>query len=158
MSAPVLLAIVLNMQTALQAISVGSGYFNTVKPTSVVLDDVELLTIPSTETPYFIVGHLVEPVARNFETTKPTGILEKWRVTVDARIDAPGTGTARKLTALTQLEADVEKALCVDLQRGGLAQYTYTGQATCYTNFAQQNIAMLRIPVEILLRREYGVP
>lgn len=158
MSVPVILSIVLNMQTALQAITASAGYFNTIKPTSVVLDAVALMSVSPTELPYIVLGHRVEPIERSFATSRPVAIQDRWRITLEARIDQPGTGSARKLTVLSQLEADIEKALTVDPQRGGLALYTYVQQGTRYTGLPDQDMTYLEIPVEVLLQRAYGQP
>src|SRR4051812_36651351 len=119
MSTPVVLAIVLNMQTSLQAISKAGGYFNDVKATSVVLDPEPLINAAATEVPKMVVGHRVEPIERNFRGSKPVSIQDRFRIVIEAVLDVSGgTDTARKLTAIAELVADVEQALCVDLQRG----------------------------------------
>lgn len=161
MSMPVLLSIVLNMQAALQAISTAAGYFNDIKPTSVVLDAQALAPVSPTEVPFIVLGHMVEPVNREWGRSR-SGVLgaiqDRWRIVLEARVDAPGLGTARKLTALTNFEADVEKALTLDLQRGGLALYTYVMQGTRFTGLANDPMSYLQIPVEILLDRPYAQP
>lgn len=159
MSVPVLLAVALNMQAALQQIARASGYFTDVKATSVVLNPVMLQAVPVTETPWVNVGHLIAPVPpRNFATTRPTAILDRWRFTLEAAIDAPGTDNASKLTAMANFAADVEVALCVDLQRGGLCQYTYVLQETQYPGSPEQTRVYVEIPVEVTLRRNFGQP
>lgn len=161
MSTPVLLSVVLSLQTALQAISTASGYFNDLKASSVVLDATPLSAIPPTEVPFLVIGHLVAPVERDWHRSRSGAlgaIQDRWKITLEAVIDAPGMGTARKLTALTNFEADVEKAVTVDLQRGGLALYTYVMQGTRYTGLANQNRCYIEIPIDVLLSRPYAQP
>jgi hypothetical protein len=164
-SVPVLLQIVLNMQLALQAISTANGYFNDIKPTSVAIDPVALMTVPVTEVPYLVVGHLVEPIARSFQTSRPVAIRDTYRITIEARVDAPGFDTARKLTAIYQFAADVEKALLADLNGPGsgltrnfLAMDTRVQIPVPHVGLANENVCYVEIPVEILMQRQYGQP
>jgi hypothetical protein len=162
MSIPVILSVVASMQTALQAIATASGYYNDVKPTSVVLDaPTSLSAVSPTEVPYFVLGHLVDPVNRDWHRSRGGtlgAIQDRWRITVEARVDANGTTTSRKRTALAQLEADIEKALTVDLFRGGLAEYTFVMQATGSMGLGNQNITYLSVPVDVLISRPYAQP
>lgn len=163
MSVPVILAIVTSLQSALQGISTGRGDFYDVQSSSVVLDAVPLATIPPTQVPFLVVGHRVEPMDRDFGRsgrggTRLGSIVDRWRITVEARVDAPGIDTARKMTALRNLEADIEKAVLVDSRRGGLALMTYPMQGLVYTGLANQNMCFLEVPLEVLVQRNLGEP
>lgn len=158
MSAPVLLSIVLNMQAAIQAIAVSGGYFYDVKATSVILNPKPLAAVPTTEVPFLIVGHRVDAVLRNFTGSRPVSIQDRWRVVIEGRIDAPADDTASKLTAFSNFTADLEKALLVDPQRGGLALYTYVQQPIPYMGDDSQSQLYFEQPVEVLLQRAYGSP
>lgn len=163
MSVPVILAIVTSLQTALQGIATGAGYFYDVQASSVVLDAVPLNTVPATQVPFLVVGHKVDPMQREYGRSSRGGsrfgaIEDRWRITIEARVDAPGIDTARKMTALRELEADIEKAVLVDARRGGLALFTYPMQGTVYTGLANQNMCFLEVPLEVLLARNLGEP
>jgi hypothetical protein len=114
--------------------------------------------VPATETPFLVIGHRVEPVSRDFKGSRPTAIQERWRFVLEAALDAPGSDTARKLTASAQFAADVEVACVQDPQRGALALYTYVMQPTTYTGLANQNRLYVEVPIEVLVQRQYGVP
>lgn len=157
MSTPVLLAIVLNLQTALQGIAQAAGYFNTVKATSVVLDPVALLTVPATEVPFIVVGHHQVAVSRTW-TSRPNAFQDVTRFTLQTRFDAPGTDVARKVTAYTQWIADIEVAVAADITRGGVALDTKVEQAQPYFGLPNENICYAEIPIEIRWQRLYGKP
>lgn len=152
------------MQTALQGISVAGGYFYDVLSSSVVIDASRSLnTIAATEIPYIVVGHRVEPMHREYGRSGRGGsrfgaIEDRWRITIEARVDANGLDTFKKMTALAQLEADIEKALVVDPRRGGLALFTYPMPASRFTGLANQNMCFLEFPAEVLLARNLGEP
>lgn len=162
MSTPVLLAIVLNMQTALQGISTAAGYFNTVKLTSVVLDPIALTMESPTELPFVVIGHLIEPVDQVFTSRGGIGgrsaMLLTDRIILEAALDAPGTSTARKLTAIAQFAADVEVALVKDVSRGGWAMDTRVKQFTSFVGLPAQSRCFVQVPIEIKYGRQYGQP
>lgn len=163
MSVPVILAIVTSIQTALQGITTAGGYFYDIQPSSVVLDARALNTIPATEIPFLVVGHRVEPMHREYGRSGRGGgrfgaIEDRWRITIEARVDANGLDTFKKMTALAELEADIEKALVVDPRRGGLALFTYPMPANRFTGLANQNMCFLEFPAEVLLARNLGEP
>jgi hypothetical protein len=157
-SVPVVLAIALDMQTALRSIAVGSGYHYTVKSGSVVLDPEDLGAVQATEVPYIIVGDY-EPGARDFAGSRPVAIKDTFTFTLSFRVDAAGTDRARKATAAWNLYADIETVLAKDPQRGGLALYTYVQQPEIYIGGGPaMNSAYGEVPVEIRLQRAYGTP
>ncbi len=154
---PVLLAIVVNLQAALQAITAPT-YFNTVKPTSVVLDPVALDVVSTTELPFLVVGHRIEVIGPRLYTSRPVSIKIRRRIVIEAVLDAPGTDFAHKLTAIQQLVADVETALTVDVTRGGLALDTRVEDETLYVGLATQSRCYVEIPVEVTFGRKHGQP
>ena len=165
-SMPIVLALCFSLQAALQRISTAGGYFYDVKPSSVVLDAQNLTGVNLTDVPFLVVGHQVEPVTRDFNSSRPVAVKDRWRFMLAGRVDAPGFDTSVKQTALSQFEADIEKALTVDPQRldlntltGGVCQqalYTYVGQGTRYMGEPDQAMCFLEMPVEVLLQRTYG--
>jgi hypothetical protein len=154
---PVLLAIVLNLQAALQAITAPT-YFNTVKATSVVLDPVALDVVSTTELLFLVVGHRIEVIGPRLFTSRPVSIKIQRRIVIEAVLDAPGTDFAHKLTAIQQLVADVETALTVDVTRGGFALDTRVEDETPYVGLANQSRCYVEIPVDVTFGRKYGQP
>lgn len=162
MSTPVLLAVILHMQASLQGIRTAAGYRTDVRPSCVVIDPVDLVT--AAETPFVVLGHRIEPQGRTFGRSRPNGIQDIWRVVLEARVDAPGSDTARKLTAAANFVADVEQALVDDfghgagwgITRGGLVLDTRVAQETQYLSPGNQHAVYLEIPVEVRIQRAYG--
>lgn len=160
---PVILTIIDSMQTALRSISKSAGYFNDVARGSVVKDPVVAETIPDTSVPFLICGHRCDPVSREFTGSRPSSVLDHWRITIEGRIDVPEVGDEfenadRKVKALAEIEADIEVALTRDVTRGGYAKYTYVLQATKFITLPGNIVCLFEQPVEILLQRTYGTP
>lgn len=158
MSVPIILSVLLNLQATLQGISAASGYFNTIKASSVVLDPVELQTVPSSEVPYIVLAS--EVAGQNqYTTSKPTAIRNEFTVPLHARIDVPGSPDGLKLrTAAWQFYADVETALAKDPFRSATVMFTYVEWPTFHFGLANQNQVYIEIPVRFLLQRTYGKP
>lgn len=159
MSTPAIHQIVLSMQTALRAIQQSSGYNYSILSTSVLVDPSNIVTAPLTETPVMVLGHRIEPVDRDFKGTKPTSVQDRWRITIEAIVDVENDldDNSKKMAARFRLAQDVEKALTQDLQRGGLALYTYVMQDSAYPDVDSQNRFYMEIPVEVLMQRTYGI-
>lgn len=156
MSTPVALAILLSLQSALQGISIAGGYTFDVKASSVDLDPRDLTAVPLTETPFFVLAD--GKLRTEGGTSRPVSVKSYIDVTLFARVDAT-TDKDAKTTAAWQLYADIEKALLVDPQRGGLALFTYPdyeNQTAFYYGPPSQTFALLEIPVRVSLQRVYG--
>lgn len=164
MSVPTILAIVLNLQSTLQGINGASGgYHYTVRASSVTLDPVALATKSSTETPFFVAGHRIEPVERTYHgISRVPVVVETWNIVVEARVDAPGTDMARKVTAVQNLCADVEKAIASapwsHAAGAGGSQRTLVQQHTAYYGLADQSMCYVEIPVHVQFQRSFGAP
>jgi hypothetical protein len=154
---PTVLAIILNVQAALQAIAAADGYNTTVRASSVVIDPIDLATVNATDVPFLVVGDYT-PGERDFATSRPVAIKDRFTLTLAFRIDALGTDRARKETAAWQLVADIETALAKDPQRGQKALYTYVQQPEIYPGPPTTNQVYGEVPVEITLQRAYGQP
>lgn len=158
MTVPIGLAVVLNLQAALQGIARSAGYFNDVKATSVVLDPQALDAMPTTEMPFIVLDVEENGTTVYSGISKPNAIQNHWTIPLLARVDAEGGDTSQKRRAAWQFHADVEKALTVDLQRGGLAQYTYLNWPQFYFGLPSEIEVYVKIPIEIHLQRSYGNP
>jgi hypothetical protein len=153
----VVLAILLDMQTAMRAITTSDGYFYTVKETSVVLDPEPLELVPATELPYVVFGDMTSN-GRSFATSRPVAIKDDFTVDLWFRVDVPmGANKARKLTAGWNFAADMEVALTRDPQRGERALYTYVEQPTIHAGVPASNQVYGQVPVRVTLQRAYGV-
>jgi hypothetical protein len=159
MSTPVVLAVLSSIQTAIQGISVGSGYNYTLKATSVVLDPEQLELTPATERPFIVCG-VVIPGTRKYVTAgNPPAFGDEFTVLVSFVIDvAGGTDKTRKVTAGWKLLQDLEVAIAKDPQRGGVAQWTEADQPTLYPGSGQQNSVYGELPVRVRLVRQFGHP
>ena len=145
------------IQVKLRAINGNPTYFNTVKSTSVVLDPaVNLLTLPPTECPYFI----IEPTPEGSKFYMPSMKLKHtFQVAITARQDAPGgTSTSRKMETWEQLVADIEVALTQDITLGGIAVDVRLGEATPGFDLGAPVTVVVVQPLTVLLIREYGKP
>lgn len=162
MSVPTLLAIVLNMQAALQGISRAGGYHYDVKADSVLTRPTNLQTVAIPDVPVMVLGHDLQAVQpRGFGRSRSGtlgAISDRWRITIVARVDAISDDAEGCITAFADLASDLEVSLTRDLQRGGLASYTYVMQPIPHFGLMAQSQVYLEQPVEVLLDRPYGQP
>ena len=146
------------IQTKLRAIVAGALYFNTVKSTSVVLEgNANLMTMPHTEDPYFI----VEPTPEGSRFYMPAMRMKNnFQVSITARNHAPGgTGLSRKMETWEQLLADIEVALTRDITLGGLVIDVRLLEPTPGYDLNQQSpMVMVVQPLICTLIRTYGSP
>lgn len=157
MSTPVALAILQSLQAALQAVAIAGGYNFDVKASSVVLDPQDLTAVASTETPFFVLAD--GKLRTEGGTSRPVAVKSYIDVSLCARVDAASADKDAKTIAAWTLYADIEKALLVDPQRGGLALYTYPdyeNQTAFYYGLPAQTFVLLEIPVRVALQRAYG--
>lgn len=163
MSTPTLLAIVLNLQLTLQSISIANGYNVDVKASSVVLDvPGDVLALPTTEVPFFVVGHRIEPLQRSISGSRPNTVDDWWRIVIEVMLDASANDTASKTTALIQMEGDIEKAVAAAawIHAGGAtgARDALVQQASRYMGFSNQSRCFLEQPIDVKFNRTYGQP
>jgi hypothetical protein len=120
MSEPLDYQLVLNIQTALKAIAVSSGYYSTVSSVAVKMDAdqaVEDLERPDLPTPFIILDVRPETV----EYMPAMQMRQEWPIVVHWVADCDPTDDASRVQSFFQGCADVEKALAQDVTRGGLA-------------------------------------
>lgn len=145
------------IQTKLRAISGQPTYNFQVKSTSVVLDpSVNILTVPPTELPYFI----VEPTPDGSKFYMPAMRLKhQFQVAVTARIDAESAvGTARKTEAWEKLIHDIEVALTRDITLGGVAVDVRLQEATPGFDLGAVSTIIVVQPLIVTMIRTYGEP
>lgn len=145
------------IQVKLRAINGNPTYFFIVKSTSVVLDPaVNILTLPPTEMPYFI----VEPTPLGSKFYMPAMKLRhEFQVVITARHDAPGgTSTSRKMETWEQLIADIEVAMTRDITLGGVAVDTRLLEATPGFDLGDKPTIIVIQPLVVKIIREYGKP
>lgn len=161
---PNILAIVLGLQAVFQGISISGGYNYDIKASSVVLDPVNLATIATTELPFLTFGEGADGIDRSYKTTQPVEIREKRRIWLCGRVDATNSDTAARWTALSMLEQDIEAALSKQLSAagplygGGTAMFVEAQTPTYYPGLPNQLQAYLRLPLDVLYRRNFGAP
>ena len=150
------LSIQQSLATAIRAMTVAGGYTYNVQATSVMLDPVNLETLSPAMLPAFYV-HIDSPGERGF--LSPMRVKDRLNFTVVARADATGLAFDRKHTTFAALVADLEKALTVDITRGGLATDTKLGQPEApLMQLGNGNIVVVVQPVSVLTYRVYGQP
>lgn len=145
------------LQTKLRAINGAPNYHSTVKSASVVLDPaVNILTVPPTECPFFI----VEPTPEGSKFYMPSMRLKhQFQVAITARMDAEtGLGTSLKTVAWERLLADIEVALTQDITLGGLAVDVRLLEATPGFDLGAVTTIVVVQPVLCTLIRSYGLP
>ena len=156
---PVVLAVLLDLQAALQSITRANGCFYDVKPTSVSLDPIALQSVPVPDVPAFVI-ELPPSGEITYQTSRPTAVKNDFTIQVHARVDAPGQATdrTRKTIAALRLVADIERRLAVDPQRSNVALYTYVAWPEIFFGEPSQSEIYLTVPVRVLLQRTYGEP
>jgi hypothetical protein len=120
MSEPLDYQLVLNLQAALRAIAVASGYYATVASVAVKLDAdqaVEDLERPDLPVPFIILDIRPETV----EYLPAMEIRQEWPIVVHWVADCDPTDDASRVKTFMRGCADVEKAIAQDVTRGGLA-------------------------------------
>lgn len=142
--------------TALRAINGEPTYFFRVKSTSVVTDPgmgQNILTLPPTETPYFI----VEPLPSGSKFYMPSmRVRHDFQVAITARADAPDRSL--KMQTWERLIADIEVALTRDITLGGIAVDARCEESTPGFDLSQSPSVFVIQPVTINLIRTYGSP
>jgi hypothetical protein len=158
MSAPRDLALIQSIQSALAAIRRADGYTWDVSADRVVLDPVNLFggVGDCVRSPFFQVE--AEPEgAREFLPAMQ--LRDVVVASVMGRIDATGSHPDRRAVLGHQLAAEIERALCVDITRGGLASDTRLRKPSI---FQAQSVTDQTVVVVVLVDmptfRTYGAP
>lgn len=155
MMEPLRLRLLHSLATALRGIRQADGYYYTVKPESVMLDPVNILTVAATALPVF----LVEPSTEGVRTYQPANRLEyAFFASITARVEADSLGASRKTEAWERLLADIERALTRDITREGLAIDTRLGEPTPLSTIGPDSMVLVLQPVELRHVRVYGEP
>lgn len=148
--------VVRNLQSALQAITVAGGYHFTVAATAVKLDPnhaVESLVAPDGPRPFVLLEIMADrweyAPARQLELTLP--------VTIHWVSDSVPTTDESRLQTYLRGCADVERAIAVDITRGGLAMDTRVVKRTFDTMVDGAQVWGL-IEVLMEIHRTYGQP
>lgn len=147
---------VLNALAAkLRAMTIAGGYHYDVKPTSVVTELVNILTVPETELPFF----MVEPTPGGMRDWHPANELEViFPVLITARVMANGTASDRKFQAGLNLLGDLERALTQDITLGGLLFDLRVQPAEPLVGLGNDNQVLVMPEVLCHYHRTYGVP
>lgn len=156
MAEPIDYQIVTNLQTALRAMSVGSGYHYTVTSTAVKLDPnqgIESLIAPGGPRPIVILE--VPPESWTYFPASQVRIA--MAVTVHWVSDSTPTDDASRLQTYLRGCADVERAIAVDTTRGGLAVDTRIVKRTPEP-VGDGSQVWASVDLEILVHRTYGQP
>lgn len=158
MTEPIEYRILLNVQSALQTISQGGGYFFTVGASAVSLDPVDTIDIVlgrAAASPFFV----VEVGSAGRPTYQPASqILELLPINIIAFANAEQQqDPVAKTKVYERLCADIEKAMTVDISRGGMATDTrIIGRQMQVTTGSVRVVALVQ--VEIRVYRTYGAP
>lgn len=150
------------IQTKLRQMNGGASYHNTVKSASVVLDPaVNILTLPTTELPFFI----IEPTTEGSKFYMPAMRLRhQFQVVVTGRQDIPtGTGTSRKTQTWEKLIADIEFAVTHtgttdDVTLGGKCVDVRLLEPTPGFDLGGSPTIVVVQPMVVHLVRSYGTP
>lgn len=143
--------------TALRGINGNPTYHNTVKHAGCVVTDpaqgMNILTLPPTELPYFI----VEPLDSGSKVYMPSmRVREDFQIVITARQDSPDR--ASKMATWEHLIADIEVALTRDITLGGLVVDTRVGPSSPGFDMGNTPTVFVVQPVMLRLIRTYGSP
>jgi len=155
MAEPIEYDILLNLKTALEAISIAGGYHHDVGAVSVdPADHTEALLGTSAQVPFFIVEIAT---ARGLQYFPASQLLERIPVDITAAHNAEQLVQTARLQTFQRLAADIEKALTVDVTRGGRATDTRIVDKQMFMSVGGQRVLAV-VQCEVRLYREYGKP
>lgn len=152
MTTPVWQAVWDDLVEALALITTGGGYHYTLSAANISTDMINLIGWPTA--PVVMIGPS-EGSSRVFLAS----LRARDRIVfgLEARVDAPGTDPARKGEAFTDFVADIERALMVDMTRGGFAARTLIRPPVGpFMGFGAQQQVLFSQEIEIDLIRAYG--
>lgn len=151
-------AILANLTTTLRGMTIAGGYHWDVKASSVVNDPVVLETVSPTELPFFYVSFAGGDGRRDYQMNRI--LKERIAFIIVGRMpNANGLADDRKLETYANGVADLEKAIAVDISRGGHAIDTQLAQPDePLVGIGQQNMVIVVQRLTVLTRRTYGKP
>ena len=158
MTEPVGYRILLNLQETLEGISKSAGYHFTVAAGAVSvdpLDAVEIIVGRATESPFFV----IEAGVGGRPTYQPSNqLIEVLPANINAFANAEAQrDMVARVKTYERLCADIEKAVVVDITRGGLAGDTrIVSKQMNVTSGSLRVVAVVQL--EMRLRRFYGSP
>lgn len=149
------LKILQDLQATLRMISVADGYGWNVKPSSVVLDPVNIFDLPDTALPFFI----VEPTDDGDRDFHPAyQLTDDFVFVITARIDIKGDDPNARIIVGSRLYADIEKVLTVDIERSGLASDTRLRKPAIFTSMSGDQSVIVVQRGSCKLYRTFGEP
>jgi hypothetical protein len=156
MAEPLGYQILLNLQSALRAIS-GAGYFFSVGSAAVSIDPVDVIEIVlgrAASSPFVV----IELGVSGRPTYQPASqMLEFLPFNIIAFANATHLDPVSRVNVYEQLCADIEKAVTVDISRGTLATDTrITGRQMQVTTGSLRVVAVVQL--EVRTYRTYGAP
>lgn len=156
MPEPVEYQAIVNLQQALQGIAVASGYHFTVAGSAVKLDpneNIEALVAPNGPRPFILLE--IEPEAWQYLPALELRLTQAVRVHWIS--DSTPTDDTSRLKTYLRGCADVERAIAVDVTRGGLAVDTRIVRRVPERAVDGAQVWAM-VELEILLHRTYGAP
>ena len=157
MPEPIEYDVLLDLQTALRAISIAGGYHHDVESAAVSVDphdEIEILTGQLAHNPYFTIS--VSP-GRTLQYQPAMQVLEVIPVDITAAADATALVATSRLQTFQRLCADVEQALAVDITRGARAVDTRVLEKSMGMMVGGTRV-IAAIQAEVRLYRTYGEP
>lgn len=145
----------LDLQRALQAIEQGEGYHHTVASSSVKLDpndSVEQLRASNGQRPFVLIEYSDDAPEL---AEKPSGLQIVLPLTVHWIGESDAKDDASLLRTFFEGCADIEKAIAVDVSRGGRASNT---QITSRRLTFEGSEVWAEVGVAVRLRRSFGEP
>lgn len=147
------LAALTHLRDALAAINGAPDFF--FRAGLVSIDPVPDALLPTAAQPVI----MVQPTNRGVIEYHPAFRLEhKFEVEISAYLDVPGIDPDRKVTALEQLWSDIERAVTIDVTRGGVAVDTRLDEPQFFVAAGPDEGALLTASAEIKFHRIYGQP
>lgn len=157
MPEPIDFQIVQSVQQALQAIAVAAGYHYDVVATAVKLDPnqaVEELVAPDGPRPFVLIELPPFPPPEYHPAMQIRKVLP---LTIHWVSDSTPTDDTSRLKTFCRGLADVERAIAVDVTRGGLAYDTRIGQQSLDMSVGGAQVWAVT-EVQVLIHRTYGAP
>lgn len=157
MPEPIDFQIVQDLQAALGAMSVSTGYHYTVAVTAVKLDpnhEVEDIIAPTGPRPFVILELTPD---EGWEYQPAEQLVFRLPLTIHWVSDSTPTDDASRMQTYLRGCADVERAITRDITRGGLAQDTRLVKRTFDTAVDGAQV-WAQIDLEIFVYRTYGAP
>lgn len=156
MPEPIEYRVVLSIQAALQAITIAGGYHYDVVSAAVKLDPnvaVETLINPGGTRPLILIE--VNPVEWEYQPAHRTKV--RLPLTVHWVKDSTPTDDTSRMLAFFRGCADIEKAITVDITRGGLASDTRITRET-FDTAVEGSRVWAQVEMTAHLHRTYGSP